>query len=214
MRRSLILVVRNLMIRFASFLFILLLAGCTSVPDELWSVEESGCYNKGVINAFLAPDDVGLTDIRIGSYPGTGEGYGTMVHFRRHTAGVFGSERGNPDVLIAVGRGQKSCVVVLDESACPKAIAAYKNLSVVSIPVGFEFDDPTGVTITHGTQFFFSSLDGKSNRLNWSSYGQPHPLQEAISSALHDLAICTEPATAEFERRFLTTQSRGPPWKH
>ena len=181
----------------------LLLAGCATSPSASieWSIKDPGCYQKGAMDAFLAPDDdMGLTDLRIGALPDTGGGPGLMVHFRRHVSGLFAQDLGQPDLLFAVGRWKLSCVIVVSSSTCPQAEAIYKDLEAASIPVGFAFDDPTGIEVTHGTTYFLSSRDGQGNRINWSYYGSDHPLQKKIGAALDELSACAKPAEIEFRK--------------
>jgi hypothetical protein len=179
----------------------LFLAGCTTSRSIEWSVTEPGCYKNGVEDAFMAPDDgMGLTDIRIGRLPDTGQGPGMMVHFRRHIDGAFGQNRSQPDLLLAVGDWKNSCVVVVQSSACSQAKEIYSSLSSATIPVGFAFDDPGGIQVMHGTQYFLSSRDGQGNLLNWSYYGPDHPLQRTISDALDNLEVCAKPAAEAFQQ--------------
>jgi hypothetical protein len=173
----------------------ILLAGCASTAPFEWSVVEPGCYKKGVAYAFLASDDMGLTDIRIGRLPDTGQGPGLMVHFRHHLDAAFGESTRQPDLVIAVGVWQSSCVAIVEQSACPQANAIYSALASASIPVGHAFDSPSGITVLHGTEYFLSSRDGEGNQLNWSYYGRGHPLQQTISTALDKLSVCAKPAT-------------------
>jgi len=123
-----------------------------------------------------------------------------MAHFRRHLDGAFGQITGEPDLLLAVGAWESSCVVVVQQSACPQAEAIYSALASASIPLNHAFDDPSGITVLHGTQYFLSSRDGEGNQINWSYYGPDHPLQRQISAALDNLAICAEPAADAFQQ--------------
>jgi hypothetical protein len=187
--------------KFIGTALILLLAGCATSRSIEWSVTEPGCYKHGVADAFMVPDDgMGLTDIRIGRLPDTGQGPGMMVHFRRHIDGPFGQDRGRPDLLLAVGGWENSCVVVIQPSACPQAEKIYSSLSSATIPVGYAFDDPSGITVMHGTQYFLSSRDGQGNPINWSYYGPDHPLQQTISDDLDNLAACAKPAASAYQQ--------------
>lgn len=186
----------------------LVLAGCvtTSRIDSqdpfAWSSLGSGCYEHGLADAISMPDDVGLTDIRIGRLPDTGQGPGLMAHFRRHAEGAFsGSARRAPDLLLVVDDWRRSCAAVVELSDCPNAESIYSSLSVSSIPIDHAFNDPQGITLLHGTQYFLSTRDGKGNELDWRYYGSGHPLERKISASLDDLALCATPAALAFLRR-------------
>ena len=174
----------------------LLLAGCASHHSYEWADLEPGCYEKRGL--YEARDYMGLTDIRIARLHDTGQDPGLMVHFRRQIKGIFGQDKGQPDLLLAVGDRQRSCVIVLQQSACPQAEAIYTALTSATIPVGYAFNDPTGITLLHGTTYFLSSRDGQGNQIDWRYYGPDHPLQQTLSNALDNLAVCAKPAATAF----------------
>lgn len=186
---------------------VLLLAGCATgsgidvgAPFE-WAAVEPGCYDRGISDAFWAPDQIGLTDFRIGRLPDSGQGPGLIVHFRRHLSDAFAvASNKPPDLLIVVGDWQSSCAAVIQQSACPQAEALYSSLALSSIPLNHAFDDVTGMILLHGTQYILSSRDGEGNQVNWSYYGQGHPLQQKIAAALDNLASCAKPAAGAFRR--------------
>ena len=186
----------------------LTLAGCAGIqPYQLpleWSSLGAGCHSRGLSEVLLMPDDIetriSLTDIRIGRLPDTSGGPGLLAHFRRHRDGPFGQSTGEPELFLAVGDWSSSCSLLTEQDTCPVAAGIYESLSSMSIPIGHAFHDPHPVQVIHGDMYFLSARDGHGNQLDWSYYGLDHPLREAISVALEELAVCAEPAALEFSR--------------
>ncbi|TVP76193.1 MAG: hypothetical protein EA353_12455 [Puniceicoccaceae bacterium] len=183
----------------ATCLAIFSLAGCAT-QEFGWSPHEAGCSNRGLGEALLVPDtsDLRRSDIRIGRLPDTGRGPGFMVQFARHRGGPFG-EDGTPQLVLAVGDRERTCVEIVEEASCPVAARVYEDLSTLSLPVGFKFSDPSGITVLHGTQYFLASVDGEGNPLYWSYYGPGHPAQRALSSALDALLACAHVLRSTFD---------------
>ena len=183
------------------------LSGCASAPyvEPLdWSSLGSGCYDRGLSEVLLLPDDFGtrlnLTDIRIGRLPDTGNGPGLVAHFRRGLNGPFGQPTGQPQVFLAVGDWKKSCSVLLDVSDCPQSTEIYGQLAAQSISIGHAFDDAIGLTVIHGTTYFLSTRDGHANQMNWSYVGSEHPLQKQLDTALDSLNQCAASAATALSR--------------
>lgn len=193
--------------KFAALL-VLALAGCASLhpyPDPLrWASLGTGCYPRGLSDVLLLPDDMGtglgLTDIRIGRLPDTGNGPGMMAHFRRGLDGPLGQSTTAPTLFLAVGDWDRSCAVVVDREACPAAGRVYASLASLSLPIGHAFDDPQPLQVIHGDMTFLSVRDGHGNQTDWSYVGLDHPLQTATWEALEELAACAEPAARAFAR--------------
>lgn len=188
-------------------LFALTVAGCASVKYDApleWSSLGTGCYEKGLSDVLLLPDqfetEIGLTDIRIGRLPDTGQGPGLLAHFRRHLNGPFGQSTDEPELFLAVGDWKRSCSILIKQDTCPIASDIYAKLAAQSIPIGFAFDNPQGITVMHGTMYFLSARDGQGNQTDWTYYGLDHPLQETVSSSLDQIQTCAEPAAAAFHR--------------
>ena len=177
----------------------LLMSSCATSYG--WSVSTPGCYPKGLGEALFTPEatELGLTDIRIGRLPDTGQGPGLLVQFDRRLDPAMGTPSAPPQLIIGVGDWARTCVVVVPEANCPPAHDIYAVLSKASIPVGFAFDDPSGINILHGTQYFLMATDGQHNNLHWSYYGPGHPLQAEIQSGLNALEACAKVAHDQFQ---------------
>lgn len=183
------------------------LYGCASSPyiEPLeWSFLGTGCYDRGLSEVLLFPDSsgttLGLTDIRIGRLPDTGNGPGLVAHFRQGLNGPFGQSTHHPQLFLAVGDWSKSCSVLVEHVSCPQASRIYDQLKAKSIPIGHAFDDPMGLTVIHGTQYFLSARDRHANQMDWSYMGSDHPLQDFLDTALDSLGQCAAPAASQFER--------------
>jgi hypothetical protein len=189
-------------------MLVLALAGCTALrPHEEplpWASLGTGCYPRGLSEPLLMPDDIGtglgLTDIRIGRLPDTGNGPGLMAHFRRALDGPFGQRTGQPTLLLAVGDWRGSCAVLLERGACPAAERMHASLAALSLPVGHAFSDPQPLQVIHGDTTFLSVRDGHGNQNDWSYVGLDHPVQAAVWAALDELEACAEPAAQAFSR--------------
>jgi hypothetical protein len=176
---------------------LLLVAGCASVPFG-WSFERAGCVERGLFEALAVPDatDLGWTDIRVGKLPDTGQGPGRAVQFSMHRGGMAPADENS--LAVAVGDWQRTCVSILPMSQCPEAAQAYEMLAEITLQVGYKFEQPEGITVLHGTQYFLTAKDGEGNRLDWSYYGPGHDAQRTIDSALHMLEHCAQSTRAEF----------------
>lgn len=190
-------------------------AGCatTTAPAPTpafvdWSTLTDGCRSHGLAEVMLFPDELGMelhpTDIRIGRLPDTGNGPGLLVHFRQGRNGIFAQATEPPKIFIAVGDWKRSCSIQINHDACPSAAGIYEDLATRSIPIGHAFDQPTGMTVLHGTTYFLSTRDGHDNQANWSYVGIRHPLQEVLDAALDDLAECSAPAVRAFDENHMT----------
>jgi hypothetical protein len=182
----------------------IVLSGCASNPyvePLVWTSLGDGCYERGLSEVLYEPSHfnniIGVTDIRIGFMPDTGQGPGFMAHFRQNNI-PYSKRTKMPEILLAVGNGKRSCTVLLTQEDCPVAITIYEELAKMNIPISFSFDKPTGITLMHGTDYFLSFKDGQSNQTDWRFYGINHPIQEAIDQALVKLETCAKPAYDAF----------------
>ena len=178
------------MVRFlAIFSLPLLLASCATTPFG-WSFERAGCRDRGLFEALAVPDatDLGWTDVRVGKVPDTGQGPGLAAQFSMQRGGM--GQAGEASIAIAVGDWERACVSIIPASQCPEAAQAYELLAKITLPVGYKFDRPEGITVLHGTQYFLTAKDGEGNRLDWSYYGPGHDAQRTIDTALHMLEGC------------------------
>ncbi|RDZ26020.1 hypothetical protein [Lysobacter silvisoli] len=188
-------------------LLALTLSSCASLSEERrpleWSSLGTGCYDRGLSEVLFWPDrslEIGLTDIRIGRLPDTGQGPGMLAHFRRRLDGPFGQSTAPPELFLAVGDWKRTCAVLIQHSACPAAQEVYAHLASQSIPIGFAFDDPTAFTVMHGTIHALSVTDGQGNQTDWSFVGLDHPLQDAVARSLDKLESCAAPAMVAFQQ--------------
>jgi hypothetical protein len=179
--------------------------GCRSVEFG-WSPTETGCAARGLFEALEEPGDLpdgdlGNTDIRVGRLPDTGNGVVHLIHFDRRFGGL-GQVLGPPRVRLSVGDWSKrTCTVVMSEAECPESAEVYRRLASQSLPVGFLFEDPSEITLMHGTSYYLQSYDGNGNEIRWSYYGSPaHPFQAEIDSAIEALSRCLAPAEAMYRR--------------
>lgn len=177
----------------------LLSTGCAATYG--WSVTSAGCYSKGLQEALFSPEatELGLTDIRIGRMPDTGQGPGLLVQFDRRLDPGTGIPQAPPQLIIGVGDWKRTCVIVVPEAQCAAARGAYIALSKASIPIGFAFEDPSGITVLHGIQYFLLAKDGQHNTLAWSYYGPGHPLQAQIETSLSSFESCASVAHSQFQ---------------
>ena len=177
----------------------LLMSGCATTYG--WAVDAPGCYPKGLQEALYTPEatELGLTDIRIGRLPDTGQGPGLLVQFDRRLDPAMGTPLAPSRLIIGVGDWERTCVVVVPETSCPAAHDVYSALAKASIPVGFAFDDPNGINVLHGTQYFLLAKDGQHNNLQWSYYGPGHPVQAQVEAGLNALDSCAKVAHDQFQ---------------
>jgi hypothetical protein len=147
----------------------------------------------------LPDGDLGNMDIRIGRLPDTGNGLAHLIHFDRRFGGL-GEIQGPPRVRLSVGDfNKRTCTVVVDEVDCPESAEAYRRLASQTLPLGFLFDDPSGLSLMHGTTYYLQSFDGNGNETRWSYYGSPaHPLQKEIDKTIADLSRCLSPVSAAY----------------
>ncbi|WP_156969944.1 hypothetical protein [Arenimonas malthae] len=181
------------------------LAGCKSV-DFGWSPTETGCVERGLFEAMEEPGDLpegdlGNTDIRVGRLPDTGNGLAYLVHFDRRFGGL-GQVMGSPRVRLSVGDWNKrTCTVVMDQDECPESAEVYQRLASQSLPLGFLFEDPSGLSLMHGTTYYLQAFDGNGNETRWSYYGSTaHPLQNEIDRAIDGLSRCLSHVQAAYRR--------------
>ena len=179
------------------------LVGCKSAEFG-WSPTETGCVARGLFEAMENPGelpngDLGNTDIRIGRLPDTGNGLAHLIHFDRRFGGL-GQVQGPPQVRLSVGDfNQRTCTVVMDEADCPEAAEAYRRLASQTLPLGFLFEDPSGLSLMHPTTYHLQSFDGNGNETRWSYSGSPaHPLQDEIDRTIDGLSRCLAPAAAAY----------------
>ena len=179
------------------------LSGCAST-DFGWSPTEAGCVERGLFEAMEEPgelpdDDLGNTDIRIGRLPDTGNGLAHLVHFDRQFGGL-GRFQGAPQVRLSVGDwNERTCTVVMQEAECPESVEIYRRLTSQTLPVGFLFEAPSGLSLMHGTTYYLQSFDGNGNETRWSYYGSPpHPMQSEIDKAIAGPSRCLASAHAAY----------------
>ena len=182
------------MSRFTPFPLLALLASCATQPYE-WQFATTECRDLGLSGALFVPEaaELGLADIRIGRLPDTGRGPGVAIQFIRNYD--FSGQVREPEIIVAVGDwGNRTCTMRMAESDCEGARTQYLELAALSLPVGHRFDDPVGINLLHGTQYFLASVDGESNELYWSYYGEYHPVLAVLDQTLEALSQCTQGA--------------------
>jgi hypothetical protein len=186
----------------------LALSGCVSTEFG-WTPAETGCVDRGLFEVLEAPTDeydeaLGNTDIRVGRLPDTGNGLAALIQFDRRFGGL-GVFQGPPRVLLSVGDfNKRTCTVVLSESDCPEAEAVYRRLASQSLPIEFQFEEPSAISVMHGTTFYLRTADGNGNETSWRYVGSPaHPMETEINRAMAELSRCLAPAHAAYQdKRF------------
>ena len=180
-------------------------AGCATAEFG-WSPVETGCAERGLFEALEEPGEVpegnlGNTDIRIGKLPDTGNGLAHLIYFDRRFGGL-GWFQGAPRVRLSVGDfNGRTCTVVMDETECPESAEVYRRLASQALPIGFQFEDPSGLSVMHGTTYYLQSFDGNGNEIRWSYVGSPaHPMQLEIDRAIDELTRCLSAADSAYRQ--------------
>ena len=187
-----------------------LLSSCaSSQPQEAaWQPTQTGCSNHSLGDSLLWWGTSGLSwaSYRLAIEPDTGQGPTILVILDSGKSNPWGNPNGRstqklPVFIGAVGGTSRTCVINIPFSKCPAARSVYNTLQHTSIPLGFDMDNPLGITVLHAPTYYLDYSDGQGNRNQWRFYGTGHPLQAVIKKSIKKLRGCWAPAMKAYNER-------------
>jgi hypothetical protein len=169
-----------------------LLASCASEHRRAtaWQPTQAGCSNHSLLPSLLSWNTAPLSaaSFRLAIQPDTGQGPIILVLLDSGKSLKLGQPDKPPSFIGAVGGLSRTCVIRVPFSQCPAARSVYNSLRHKSIPLGFAFDHPNGITVLHGRTYYLGYSDGQGNHNQWRFYGTDNPLQTAMRKAIGKLA--------------------------
>ena len=187
-----------------------LLSSCASHQSQeaIWQPSQTGCSNHSLGDSLLWWETAPLSwaSYRLAIQPDTGQGPTILVILDSGKSNPWGDPDGrstqkSPVFIGAVGDSSRTCVINIPFSKCPAATSVYNMLQHKSIPLGFDMDNPLGVTILHAPTYYLDYSDGQGNFNQWRFYGSDHPLQKVIRNSINKLKSCWAPALKAYGAR-------------
>jgi len=181
------------------FPLLVLLTSCTSTNVDFdWEPLETGCQNKALFwPALTEYSEISLSSVRFGYQPDTGRGPAFLVTI---DSGANHMEQTDESFFLAAyGDYEKSCAIKMPLDECPEAGVLLEELAKVQLPLVYAFDNPEGILLMHGTNYYLSSNDGLGNFNTWSFYGYGHPMIEIIEQSKQKIEHCTSKALSMYE---------------
>lgn len=180
----------------------LALNGCIatgeSLDDYFWEPEASGCRDRSIFDIAIHMDP---TDVMFRRRPDRGNRQSIAIYYQNHVT-LFDSLESvpPPQLIIAYGGGDRTCVHRIEQTTCPAASDVYDRLLSIQMSPGYMRENPWGRIVMHADGYEIVAKDGYSNRIEWSSQlGGGDPFKNVIDQSLDHLESCITPARKMFE---------------